>query len=61
MKCQEAREDKVLSCQEVYVWYKDKHTLITPTMMTKWCYNVYIDQHVRAMNRQDCLGTVEPV
>ena len=53
MKCQEAREDKVLSCQEVYVWYKGKHT---------WCYNVYIDQHVRAMNRQGCLGTaVEPV
>ena len=27
MKCQEAREDKVLSCQEVYVWYKDKHLI----------------------------------
>ena len=26
MKYQEAREDKVLSCQEVYVWYKGKHT-----------------------------------
>ena len=28
MKCQEAREDKVLPCQEVYVWYNFLHAAL---------------------------------